>query len=108
MKTMNSQFKKGIIEMCVIAVVAKKDMYGFEVIDTLAKAIDVNENTVYPILRRLTDQGYFETYLEPTTQGAPRKYFRITKTGVEKMDEYRDEWTKFLSGVYKIMGGQIE
>ena len=105
---MNSQFKKGIIEMCVIAVVAQKDMYGFEVIDTMAKAIDVNENTVYPILRRLTDQGYFETYLESTSQGAPRKYFKITKTGIKKMEEYRHEWTEFLSGVYKIMGGQIE
>jgi PadR family transcriptional regulator PadR len=102
---MNSQFKKGIIEMCVIAVVSNKDMYGFEVIDNLSKAIDVNENTVYPILRRLTDQGYFETYTEPTTFGAPRKYFRITPSGVKKMEEYRREWTTFLSGVYQILGG---
>lgn len=105
---MNSQFKKGIIEMCVIAVVSKKDMYGFEVIDKLAKAIDVNENTVYPILRRLTDQGYFETYTEPTSQGAPRKYFRITDSGKEKMVEYKQEWTKFLSGVYQIMEERTE
>ena len=102
---MNSQFKKGIIEMCVIAVVSRKDMYGFEVIDTLSKAIEVNENTVYPILRRLTDQGYFETYLESTTQGAPRKYFRITVSGKDKMEDYKQEWTKFLSGVYQIMEG---
>lgn len=105
---MNSQFKKGIIEMCVIAVVSKKDMYGFEVIDKLSKAIDVNENTVYPILRRLTDQGYFETYTEPTTQGAPRKYFRITPSGNEKMAEYKQEWTRFLSGVYQIMEERTE
>jgi len=102
---MNSQFKKGIIEMCVIAVVSEKDKYGFEVIDTLSKAIDVNENTVYPILRRLTDQGYFTTYTESTTQGAPRKYFKITPEGVQKMDEYRQEWQQFLAGVFKIMGG---
>jgi len=85
---MNSQFKKGIIEMCVIAVVNQKDMYGFEVIETLAKAIEVNENTVYPILRRLTDQGLFTIYMEATSQGAPRKYFRITPAGREKMNEY--------------------
>lgn len=102
---MNSQFKKGIIEMCVIAVVSQKDMYGFEVIETLASAIEVNENTVYPILRRLTDQGLFTIYMEPTTQGAPRKYFRITQAGKDKMNEYRKEWDDFLSGVYKIMGG---
>ena len=43
---MNTQFKKGIVEMCILSILSKKDMYGFEVIDTLSKEIDVNENTV--------------------------------------------------------------
>ena len=49
---MNTQFKKGVIEMCVLKLVSQKDMYGFEVIETISKEIDVNENTIYPILRR--------------------------------------------------------
>ncbi len=103
---MNTQFKKGIIEMCVIHMINGKDMYGFEVIDSLSKDIDVNENTVYPILRRLTDQGYFETYTEATNVGAPRKYYRITTKGKIKKVEYQNEWDKFLSGVYRILGGK--
>lgn len=100
---MNSQFKKGIIEMCVLDVVSKEDLYGFAVIDRLSREIDVNENTVYPILRRLTDQGYFTTYSEPTKVGAPRKYYAITDSGKARLDEFQSEWRKFLEGVFHIL-----
>jgi len=101
---MNTQFKKGIIEMCVIRVIRQQDMYGYEVIATLSRELDVNENTIYPILRRLTEQGYFETYSEPTNLGAPRKYYRITAAGLNRDDETRTEWRAFLNGVTKLMG----
>jgi len=103
----NTQFKKGILEMCILSLIATKDMYGFEVIDTLASEIEVNENTVYPILRRLTTQGLFETYLEQTNLGAPRKYYKITPLGAKKLLSYKKEWTTFLKGVFKLLGGQI-
>lgn len=102
---MNTQFKKGILEMCVLSLISKKDMYGFEVIETLAEELDVNENTVYPILRRLVSQGLFETYMESTGIAAPRKYYRLTDIGNEKITEYRKEWSKFLKGVSNLLGG---
>ncbi len=102
---MNTQFKKGIVEMCILAVVKQKDMYGFEVIDTLSKQIEVNENTVYPILRRLTGQGLFETYEKTTNVGAPRKYYKMTSLGLKKYEEYEHEWRTFLEGVFKLLGG---
>lgn len=103
---MNTQFKKGIVELCVLSLIQEKDMYGFEVIESLSSTIDVNENTVYPILRRLTAQGYFTTYYESTNQGAPRKYYRITDQGVEIYLVYMEEWYTFLKGVNKILGGK--
>ncbi|MCF7932235.1 MAG: PadR family transcriptional regulator [Acholeplasmataceae bacterium] len=102
---MNSQFRKGILEMCVLALINRHDMYGFEVIETLASSIPVNENTIYPILRRLTGQALFETYEEQTNIGAPRKYYRITQTGKERLASYENEWTSFLKGVFEVMGG---
>jgi PadR family transcriptional regulator PadR len=102
---MNTQFKKGIVEMCILSILSTKDMYGFEVIDTLSQEIDVNENTVYPILRRLTGQGLFETYMEQTNIGAPRKYYRMTRLGKSKLTEYETEWRSFLEGVFKLLGG---
>jgi len=102
---MNTQFKKGILEMCILSLIKDHDMYGFEVIERLSSEIDVNENTVYPILRRLTTQGLFETYVEQTNIGAPRKYYRLTKAGDKKLEAYEHEWRTFLKGVFKILGG---
>ena len=92
--------------MCVLSVISKNDMYGFEIIEKLADAIDVNENTVYPILRRLTLRGYFDTYEKQTNIGAPRKYYRLTPSGRMKLETYEKDWSNFLSGVYLILGGK--
>lgn len=101
----NTQFKKGIIELCVLKIVSQKDMYGFEVIETISKEIEVNENTIYPILRRLTNQEFFETYTESMSIGAPRKYYRITKTGLDHLHDAENEWTSFLESVSRVLGG---
>ncbi|MCR3906062.1 MAG: PadR family transcriptional regulator [Tenericutes bacterium] len=102
---MNTQFKKGILEMCILSIINQRDMYGFEVIEKLANEIEVNENTVYPILRRLTGQGLFDTYIEQTNIGAPRKYYKITEVGIKRLTEYETEWRTFLKGVFKLLGG---
>ncbi len=102
---MNTQFKKGIIELCVLKIVSRKDMYGFEVIENISKEIEVNENTIYPILRRLTKQEYFETYKESMSIGAPRKYYRLTSLGVERLSEAELEWSSFLESVSRVLGG---
>lgn len=78
---MNAQFKRGIIELCVLSILVEKDMYRYLVINQLSEFIDINKNTIYPILRRLTKEDYFETYLEESTEGAPRKYYRLTEKG---------------------------
>ena len=100
---MNSQFKKGILEMCILKLIDDKQMYGYEVIETLSSIIDVSENTVYPILRRLTTLGYFDIHMEETQYGAPRKYYLTTLEGKKALKLYQDEWSSFLSGVMKIM-----
>lgn len=102
---MNAQFKKGVIEMCVLKVISKKDMYGFELIQSISKELDVNENTLYPLLRRLTNQGLFDTYKETMSIGAPRKYYRITDSGKEKLEAYEIEWLNFIESVQNVLGG---
>ena len=102
---MNTQFKKGVIEMCVLKMISRKDMYGFEVIEHISQEIDVNENTIYPILRRLTKQEYFDTYSESMSIGAPRKYYRISEIGKEQLSLYENEWGTFIRSVSRILGG---
>lgn len=85
---MNTQFKKGILELCILKIVSEKDMYGFEVINRLADILDVNENTIYPILRRLTNQNLFTTYERASSLGAKRKYYKITAEGLIQLNTY--------------------
>ena len=100
---MNAQFKRGIIELCVLSVLVEKDMYGYLIINQLSDFIDVNENTIYPILRRLTKEDYFETYLEESNEGAPRKYYKMTEKGFIYYLQLREEWDAFIGGVYQII-----
>lgn len=107
---MNTQFKRGILELCVLKELLDKDMYGYEIINQISEHLDVNENTVYPILRRLTKDGFFETYLKESNQGAARKYYKVTKEGFKYYINLRNEWDSFIGGVYTILnkGGQNE
>ncbi|MFA5692305.1 MAG: PadR family transcriptional regulator [Acholeplasmataceae bacterium] len=87
-------------------VISKEDMYGFEVIKTLSNVLDINENTIYPILRRLTNQGIFVTYEKESDKGANRKYYQITKKGLNQLNLYLDEWNLFIKNVNKILGDE--
>ena len=100
---MNAQFKRGIVELCVLSELVMEDMYGYKIINKISKDIDVNENTIYPILRRLTKEGYFTTYLVESNQGAPRKYYKVTEKGFKYYLELRDLWDQFIGGVYEIL-----
>lgn len=100
---MNAQFKRGIIELCVLSELLLEDMYGYMIINNISEYLDVNENTIYPILRRLTQDGYFTTYLEESNIGAPRKYYQMTEKGLRYYMSLRDEWDEFIGGVYQIL-----
>lgn len=96
---MNTQFNKGIIEMCVLALIKRKDYYGYELVETISKKIEISEGTIYPILRRLTHEKYFDTYLEESFEGPPRKYYRMTATGHKETEKLLKEWKKFSTDV---------
>lgn len=100
---MNPQFKRGIIELCVLSLLVEKDSYGYDIISKLSEHIDVSENTIYPILRRLTSESYFTTYLVESNEGAPRKYYQMTEKGFIYYLSLREEWDAFIGGVYHII-----
>ncbi|TNF06818.1 MAG: PadR family transcriptional regulator [Bacillota bacterium] len=100
---MNAQFKKGILELCVLSILVEEDLYGYAIINQLSVAIDVSDNSIYPILRRLTNDKYFNTYLVESNEGAPRKYYQMTEKGFMYYLELREEWNAFIGGVYQII-----
>lgn len=79
--------------------VEKVDMYGYELVEKVSKIVDVSEGTIYPILKRLTNEGYFETYTKESTEGPIRKYYHITSSGLEIMHKELEEWQKFSKSV---------
>jgi PadR family transcriptional regulator PadR len=95
----NAQFKKGVLELIVLKSVIHQDMYGYELVEEVSKVIDVNEGTIYPLLKRLTNEHYFETYLKESTEGPPRKYYHITATGILYQSELEEEWNEFSKRV---------
>lgn len=92
---MNAQFKKGVLEIMVLAAVSRRDMYGYELVAEVSRVVNVKEGTIYPILKRLTNEHYFETYLRESTEGPPRKYYHLTAAGILYLDEVKQEWEDF-------------
>lgn len=102
---MNAQFKKGVLELCVLSLIQRRDCYGYELVEEISKKFEISEGTIYPILRRLTDEGYFETYLRESSAGPPRKYYRITERGREAQARLHWEWNEFDQQVNSLLNG---
>lgn len=92
---LNIQFKKGVLEMCVLSLLEKGDCYGYEIAQTFSVELEVSDGTVYPILRRLKVDGYVSSYLEESSGGPPRKYYTLTNHGREFAALLREEWARF-------------
>jgi PadR family transcriptional regulator PadR len=100
---MNVQFKKGVLELLVLAVVSTRDRYGYELVEAISRHIGIAEGTIYPLLRRLQVEGYFETYLQESAEGPPRKYYKLTAEGRRQYEAMRAEWREFAAGVNAII-----
>lgn len=103
---MNAQFKKGVLELMVLAAVSTRDMYGYELVAEVSKVVNVKEGTIYPILKRLTNEHYFETYLRESSEGPPRKYYHLTAAGIMHLGETRKEWQTFCHDVNEFLKEQ--
>lgn len=105
---MNAQLKKGVLELIVLESVRQKDMYGYELVEEVSKVVDVNEGTIYPLLKRLTNERYFETYLRESTEGPPRKYYHLTAAGVLYREELEKEWNELARRVGEFLAASVK
>ncbi|ANY75601.1 PadR family transcriptional regulator [Paenibacillus ihbetae] len=97
------QFKKGVLELCVLVLISRKDQYGYELAQAVSRHIEVAEGALYPLLRRLVNEGYCTTYLQESSEGPPRKYYRLTDSGVIYMKAMVKEWKAFVSNVTNLI-----
>jgi PadR family transcriptional regulator len=90
---MDTQLKKGLLDVSVLKVLSLADSYGYKILSDLSEYIDVSESALYAILKRLEQQELVTTYKEEHDSRL-RKYYRITDAGVVKLQEFRPEFAK--------------
>ena len=100
---MNPQYKKGVLELCVLSLLRGQDHYGYEISDYLSKHIDIADGTVYPLLRKLKADGLVTTYLQEESGGPPRKYYRLTQLGRESYAAQKQEYLLFADAVRNLL-----
>ena len=100
---MNTQYKKGVLELCVLALLRQRDCYGYEISEILSRRVDIADGTVYPILRKLKADGLLTTYLQEESGGPPRKYYKLTELGRETYQNDRAEYLSFAQSVRTLL-----
>lgn len=102
-----AQMRRGAIEFCVLALLSDRPRYGFELAKDLADAdgLVTSEGTIYPLLSRLRADGVVETYWEESSQGPPRRYYRLSEDGKSALEAFVLQWRRFRDAVDGLMEG---
>lgn len=106
--SIRSQLLKGILDGCVLAVIEKETVYGYELSEKLQRAglKDVSEGTIYPVLLRLQKNEFIVGEMRPSESGPNRKYYSLTKKGMEALDEIRTEWELLANPITTLLRGE--
>ena len=104
-ETIDIQLKKGVLGLCVLALLARDDSYAYEIASRLSDAIGMGEGTIYPLMRRMQTDGLVETYLVESSSGPSRKYYRLTPSGRRALEGQTAEWRAFAVAVEALIAG---
>lgn len=107
-RSISTQLKKGVLSMLVLALLKNRAYYGYELVEKISESIQISEGTIYPLLRRLKQDKLVVTYLEESDEGAPRKYYKVTKQGEKRYAAFLSEWNNFYDGVNKLLNTKNE
>ncbi|WP_314067395.1 PadR family transcriptional regulator [uncultured Vagococcus sp.] len=99
-----TQAKRGTLELCILSLLKENDYYGYELTSVLAnwKIVSANENTIYPLLRRLTKEGFLESYWQENHDFPRRKYYKITDLGIRYLVEMTISWQHLVKAIEDI------
>ena len=93
---MDIQLKRGILDVCVLAAIKDEDSYGYKIIKDMKPYIEMSESTLYTILKRLESANML-TVKTAEHNGRLRKYYHITKAGLRRIEDFKDEWREVMS-----------
>lgn len=100
-----TQVRKGILELCLLNGLKRNARYGYEIVRMLSEIEDlvVQEGTVYPILSRLKREGLLATELRDSSEGPPRKYYRLTDAGRQRLRAMNRYWKGLTSKIQDLV-----
>ncbi len=103
---MNSQMKRGTLELCALSVVSRGDCYGYELVNRISRCMEITEGTIYPLMKRLKESGLIDSYIVESTEGPPRKYYKITDDGGVELEKLSQEWFEFAESINALLKGE--
>ena len=100
------QMRKGVLELCILAIIDKDDsVYSSDILEALkTEDLIVVEGTLYPLLNRLKKNGYLEYEWQESTSGPPRKYFKLSETGKAHLFDLKESWKTMVESVDRLIG----
>ena len=100
-----TQLRKGMLEFCILNAIRGTSVYGYDIVRIL-RGIDglvISEGTIYPILSRLKKEGFVQTTIKESSEGPPRKYYKLTEKGQEILDRMNSYWKTINIGCDSLM-----
>ncbi len=101
---LDAQMKRGLLEHCVLAALARGDSYGYQIVRDLSDFVSVTESTLYPILRRLEGAGALTVY-SVEHNGRLRKFYHMTPDGRRQLESFAADWKEIAAMYEYIRGG---
>lgn len=101
----SSQLLKGTLEGCVLLVINKQEIYGYELVTKLRQLgfLELSAGTVYPLLQKLEKNGTLTSRLHRSSEGPQRKYYRVTAVGQKKLQEFITDWQQLTTTVATVI-----
>ena len=107
MQTWITQFRKGLVELCVLAALRDEEAYGYQIVEKLGRVpgLEVTESTVYPVLARLARDRCLLVRTADSPSGPPRRYYRLSASGRQRLAEMIGHWQSIQNSVNQLVQG---
>lgn len=103
---MDAQLKRGLLDICVLAAIKNEDSYGYKIIKDMKPYMEMSESTLYTILKRL-ELAEMLTVRTSEHNGRLRKYYHITRAGLDRIEEFKNEWREMMS-IYQFVSREAQ
>jgi PadR family transcriptional regulator, regulatory protein PadR len=102
-----TQLRKGLVELCILAVLKKGEAYGYQIVEKLRthRGLEFTESTVYPVLSRLAKEGLLDVRTEASPSGPPRRYYRMTAISKNHYEQMANQWNDIYQSLQNLIQG---